>query len=89
MLLNCLWQFPTTSIDATDSFYDVEGNIQAHKSDCDKESVVSDTSSTSSGVRRRIYCQSRTWKEKKKEQHKPKGAQIKWLDLSQEGKNID
>ena len=54
-----LQQFPQTPIDATDSVYDVETNICAHKSDCDKEFVdsnaSSDASSTSSGVRRRAF----------------------------------
>ena len=35
-------------IDTVDSFYDVEGNIRSHRSDCDKYFVVSDKSSTSS-----------------------------------------
>ena len=39
----------------TDSFYDLEDNIRAHKSDCDEDSIISDTSSTSSGVQRRVF----------------------------------
>ena len=58
-------QFPPTSSDATDSFYDSQGNICAQKSDLEEDSVVSDASSTSSGSRRRSYS-SRPRKEKKK-----------------------
>ena len=40
--------------------------------DCDKEFVISEVSSTSSGSRRRPYC-SRIRKEKQKKRHGPKG----------------
>ena len=48
---------------------------------CDKESVVSDASSTSSESRRRSY-QSRIRKENNKERHQPRGKRIKRKDLS-------
>ena len=56
-------QFSPISIDATESFYDTEGNIHANKSDLKEDSVVSDASSTSGGSRRRSY-HSRPTKEK-------------------------
>ena len=62
-------QFPPTPIDATDSFYDSQGNIRAHKSDLEEDSVVSDASSTSSGSRRRSY---RSIPRKKKQKKKVK-----------------
>ena len=87
----CSWVTPPTILNHSYlcywQFFDVEDNIWAHKSDCDEDSVVSDASSTSSGVRWRVFCQSRTWKEKKKKQHKPKGNRIMWLDLSQNDEN--
>ena len=89
-------QFSTTPIDTTNSFYDVEGNIFAHKSDweeeyficthegdCEKESIVSDASSTNSGCRRRSY-RSRPRKKKQKKKNRPKEKRVKQLDLSQD-----
>ena len=59
-------QFPSTHIDATESFYDTESNICAHKSDLEEDSVVSDASSTSSRSRRRSYrSRPRNGKQKK------------------------
>ena len=43
-----LQQFPPTRIDATDSFYDSQGNIRANKSDLN----FNDTSNTSDGNKR-------------------------------------
>ena len=52
----CIQQFPSTPIEVTGSFYDVEGNISAHRIDYCENYVVSDASSTSSGSRRKSYC---------------------------------
>ena len=75
-------QFPSTSIDTTDSFYVTVGNIHAHKSGLEKDSVVSDASSTSRRSRRRSYP-SRSRKEKQKKRHGPKGKKVKCKDLPQ------
>ena len=60
--------FQSTLIDATDSFYNMEGDIIIQKNDIDGNMIISNSSSTSSGSRRRSY-QSRTGKEKQKKRH--------------------
>ena len=74
-----LRQFPPTPIDATDNFYNIQGSIIVQKSDINDTSIFSDTSSTSSGSRRRTY-QAQTRKEKQKKHHSPKGKIIEWWD---------
>ena len=69
-------QFPTTPIDTTESFCDTEGNIPAHKSDYEEDSVVSNASSTNYENRRRSY-HSRLRKEKQKKRHRPKWKQVR------------
>ena len=71
-----LKQFSSTPIDATDGFYKMEGDIIDLKNDIDENSIISDSSITSSGTRRRSY-QSRTRKEKQKKRHGPNGKTIK------------
>ena len=70
-------QFPPISIDATDSFYDTEGNIRANNSDLKEDYVVSNASSTSSGSRRRRSYRLRPRKEKQKKRHGLKGKKEK------------
>ena len=58
-----LKKFSPTPIDATDNFYNMEGNIIVQKSNIDDNYIVSNVSSTSRGCRRQSY-QARTSKEK-------------------------
>ena len=44
-----LKQFPSTPIDATDGFYNMEGDIIVQKNDIDEISIISNSFSTSSG----------------------------------------
>ena len=76
-----LWlkKFPPSLIDATDDFYNMEGNVVLQKSDIDDMSIVSDVSSTGSG-NRRWYYQVRSTKEKQKKNYGPKEKYIKWWD---------
>ena len=69
-----LRQLPSTPIEVTDKFYNMEGDIIVQKRDVDVDdiSVVSDDSSTSSGSRRRSH-RARTRKGKQKKRHGPKG----------------
>ena len=60
-----LRQFPPTSTDATDNFYNMDGNITVQKSDIGDNSIISESSNTSSGSRRQFY-QARSRKEKQK-----------------------
>ena len=72
-------------MDQTEMLYNMEGDIFVQRSDINSDndiSIVSDTSSTSSGNCCRSY-RSRTRHEKKKKRHGPKGdciKSIKWWD---------
>ena len=68
-------QSPTTPIEFTDDFYNLQGDIIVQKSDIDIDSVDSRNSTNS-----KPYC-SRTRKEKQKICHEPKGKRVKLLDL--------
>ena len=57
-----LQRFPPTPMDATDSFYDSQGNIRANKSDLN----VSDALNISGGNKRKGY------RSKPKEEYRPK-----------------
>ena len=58
-----LKRFPSTLIEATNGFYNMEGDVIVQETDIDDNSINSDASSTSSGSRQRSYW-SRTQKEK-------------------------
>ena len=62
-------QFLPTPIDATDSFYNSQGDIRANKSDLKDDSVVSDASSKNSG-NKRVGYRPKPRKEKKKKKGK-------------------
>ena len=73
-----LKQLSPTSIDTIDNFYNMEENIIVQKNDINKNSIVCDDSSTSSGSRWQSY-RARTRKEKHKKHYGPKGKEIKWM----------
>ena len=73
-------QFPPIPIDATDSFYDSNGNIRAHKSDLEHDSVVSNVSNASSESRRRWYRLKSRKEKKRKEGKWVNNKKVKWKD---------
>ena len=73
-------QFPPTPIDATDSFYNSQGDIRATKNDLKDDSVVSDSSNENSG-RKSVGYRSKPKKEKKKKKEKwVNNKKVKWKD---------
>ena len=71
-----LWQFSSTSIELTDCFYNMEGDMIVQKTNFDDNSVTSNNSSTSSDSRRRSYRQL-TRRERGRKRHK---LRISWWD---------
>ena len=61
----------------------MEGDIIVQRNAIDDNSVISDSSSTSSGSRQHSY-RSRTRKEKQNKHHGPKGIMFKWWDRNSE-----
>ena len=92
VLLNCSSKIPPTPINATDSFYNSQGDICATKSDSKVDPTVSDAPDKSSGKKGEGYrpkptgnkseeYQSKLKTEKKRRKEKwVNNKKVKWID---------